>query len=159
MAQNKFLQRVSLEVARAAIVDLTRQTKNEQVEPEGALGRVTGEPVFARFRWGEAEVVASGSWRLRVEPSRTEGHDHLSRFLRLADETYPELRLRDREEAWLLFAGWGSRFYRPLRRLERRDPGPPFTRDFSEAEGFGATRLRVDSYLDALAAASTSRGG
>ena len=102
-------------------------------------------------RWGEAEVVASGSWRLRVEPSLIDGDDHLGQFLRLADETYPELELGEGGEVWLLFAGWGSRFYRPLPRI---DPRNPVTREFAEAEGFGATRLRVGPYLDALAASS-----
>jgi putative molybdopterin biosynthesis protein len=49
VARDKFLRRVSLASAREAIVEHTRRTGSEQVAPGDALGRITAQPVFARF--------------------------------------------------------------------------------------------------------------
>ncbi|MEE8311018.1 MAG: molybdopterin-binding protein [Candidatus Binatia bacterium] len=47
--QRKFLQRVPLARARELIVSLARRTEPETVDVESSLGRITAEPIHARF--------------------------------------------------------------------------------------------------------------
>lgn len=49
MAGGKFLQRVSLEKAREAAIASTSRTDIEQIAVEAALGRITGDAIFARL--------------------------------------------------------------------------------------------------------------
>lgn len=70
--------------------------------------------VLAGFRWGEADVVVSQAWTLRVGPGGRDAPGHLRHFLGRADRALPGLQIRNREAGALLFGGWNVERYAAL---------------------------------------------
>lgn len=70
--------------------------------------------VLAGFRWGEADVIVSQAWTLRVGPGARNAPGHLRRFLDRADRALPRLRIRERRAGGLLAGGWNVDRYAAL---------------------------------------------
>jgi len=103
------------------------------------------------FRWGEARVLASHTWRLRTGPQRPGSPDHVFGFLAHADAALPELGLSARRELRVFLAGWGDTAYASLGRADRAlGPEAPCVSELVLRTGVVSARLDPALCLEKL---------
>jgi hypothetical protein len=118
--------------------------------PKFAGSHTLEDAVISRFRWGAADVVVIHAWRLVGNPRRLSTASHVFDFLRQADQAFPDLRLSQRSDVRLFFAGWGARLYRPLEALDR-SLGGGCVSSFAFHRGFGWSQLDAARCLELIA--------
>lgn len=126
------------------------------LEPADALRFHGG---VARLSAAGGDVLVADTWVLSTSPRAAAAPDHLPGFLRAAARACPDLRLSERRDGLLLFAGWNVALFRSLPELDReRDADGPCFHDLRVGAGFGSARLDLACWLGNGAAGAGGNG-